>query len=64
MKKTTVVVDAMWDESLGAYQTPQDWSSVDGDIWYDAGGELVDSPDFHGCSIRLVGGPRDGVVVG
>jgi hypothetical protein len=40
------------------------WVSYDGDWWFDENFKWASGVDFENCSIRLCGGPRDGVIVG
>lgn len=41
-----------------------DWCSPDGNFWFGPDGTSVDDAEFDGASIRLIGGPCDGTIVG
>lgn len=68
------VDDVRDDGDYSCYITPAGWCSFGGPMCGDewvwggsetehAAGSLVDDDDFSRSTIRLVGGPRDGVLV-
>jgi len=69
--ETRTVLEARWvtdSRDVPHYDVGEpgrEWYSYDGDEWWNyATGETVRGEYFESCDIRLVGGPRDGVIVG
>lgn len=57
------IVAAVWDGQM--YRaTGRDWSSADGDYWIDGAGLAVNTAEFYAVQIRLVGGKRNGELIG
>jgi hypothetical protein len=40
-----------------------EWTSLDGEEWFDDEGEPAGGPDFKDSIIKLLGGPHDGDVL-
>jgi len=66
MTQTRNHYEARWTEIGNRYQIiGQPWISRDGIEWIDSRtSEPVDTEEFHSASITLMGGPRDGEVLG
>jgi len=56
------VLAAIWDDTLHAYRCG-DLGSSDGATWMTGDGRPAAGLEFERASIRLVGGPSDGVVI-
>ena len=53
---------AAWNQVTRCYHIG-DWSSLDGEEWFDAQGEPVTAPELLEAVVKLMGGPYDGGVL-
>ena len=54
---------AVWEDGMYCV-VRKGWLSDDGDWWTTLSGEPLRGEEFERATIRLVGGPRDGQIVG
>jgi hypothetical protein len=53
---------ATWNHATRCYHLG-DWSSLDGEEWFDEEGQPVTAPEFTEAIVKIMGGPLDGDVL-